>query len=286
MKRIKKIGRKIFPKKWHPRLKRIYSLLYNSVDFIRFQKPITKLLGSKYKKIDNIIEIDVTYDCNAKCINCCRSCRQAPTKDHMTAKQIKKFVDDSIKQKHFWKEIKIMGGEPTLNPEIFKILKEFIRYKKTYPKSNIRLLSNGLGKKTKEILKKVPKEIEIRNTEKEDDIQYFFPFNVAPKDKWYYKTIDYSNGCSAVNLGLNLNKNGFYVCPCAGAIDRVLGYNLGRKRIPYKKDTMKDQFKAFCPYCGFFALGSSLRVKGEKISKSWKKAYKNFEKEKPELKKY
>ena len=97
------------------RVKRVYR-------YIRVQKPVTKLFGPQYRRSRKFIEIEITYRCNLRCINCDRSCRQAPTNEQMSVEQIQKFINESVDNNVKWERIRVMGGEPTLHPDIFEIL--------------------------------------------------------------------------------------------------------------------------------------------------------------------
>ncbi len=282
---MRKIIRKLTPKSWHLRLKTIYSSFSKISDFIRVQKPITKMLGRKWKRSLKLIEIDITHDCNLKCLNCCRSCKQAPTNEEMTVDQIKKFVKESIDKKANWEMIRVMGGEPTLHQNLIEILNILAEYKKNHsPETKIELVTNGFGNTLNKISSKIPKEIIIHNTAKKLAIQHFYKFNLAPKDSKKYKYADFSNGCPAIcNVGIGLNRYGYYACANCGAIDRVMGLNIGRKKLPSSDDLMRDQLDACCRYCGIFGYGSTIRSKKEVMSPSWKKAYEKYKKEKPSL---
>ena len=135
--------------------------------FVRVQKLPTLIL----KPLDRInhyfIEINLGYKCNLRCFNCEASCRQAPSQESMSLEQINKFIDESIKQGRKWKIITIVGGEPTLHPQIFDILQQLLLYKKCFSRdAKIRIFSNGAGEKVNSILSKIPQEIMIENTKK------------------------------------------------------------------------------------------------------------------------
>jgi len=251
--------------------------------FIRLQKAITKLLGPLYPTNHSIIGIDITYDCNLKCLNCHNSCRQAPSKDYMSIEQIGKFIKESIGQKMKWSNIAILGGEPILHPNIFDIIKLLLSYKEDFsPDTIIQLYTNGFSPEANDVLCKVGNKVSIVNSHKEKIFQSFYAFNIAPMDDIRYKNVDYSNGCAtAQNCGLVLNKYGYYMCALGGGIDRVLGFDIGRKKIPSMDDSMLDQRRILCKYCGYFGL-SRITTK-EEISLSWKHAYENYNKKRPYL---
>ena len=254
--------------------------------YIRVQKPITKLFGPEYTRSREFIEIDITYRCNLKCINCNRSCRQAPSNEQMTVEQIQNFIKESIDNNVKWERIRVMGGEPTLHPNIFEILNLLLEYKKGYsPDTCIELVTNGFGKIVNDILSKVPKEIEIENSSKESKVQLFDPFNMAPKDSIVYKYADYSNGCQVISVdGIGLTPYGYYPCAVAGGIDRIFGFDIGRKKLPSAGDSMTDQLEVFCKLCGHFRAAK--RTNRELMSPTWKIAYENYKKRKQKLSLY
>ncbi len=105
----------------------------------------------------------------------------------------------------------------------------------------------------------------------------FKPFNIAPRDTFYNRFSDYSCGCRIIaDCGLGVTPSGYYMCAVAGGIDRVFQYNLGRKKIPDKSDTLEDQMSAFCELCGHF--GFSRPTRRVKMSESWRMAYERAQK--------
>ncbi|MFC1646052.1 hypothetical protein ACFL2Y_02610 [Candidatus Omnitrophota bacterium] len=133
----------------------------------------------------------------------------------------------------------------------------------------------------KAILIKIPDEIEIYNSFKKSPFQLFSPFNNAPQDRKNYKNGQYENGCINLTCGLGLSPYGYYCCGNAGGIDRIFGFNMGRKSIPSDTDRMIDQIQAFCKLCGIF---SCYRLtKKERMSPSWKKVYASYKINKPQM---
>lgn len=93
------------------------------------------------------VEIDITYKCNLKCLNCNRSCTQAPSKIEMPVADIEAFIDQSVKKNIVWKRIRILGGEPTLHSRIFDIIGLLSAYQRDFNPS-VRIPSNpkrGVG---------------------------------------------------------------------------------------------------------------------------------------------
>lgn len=241
--------------------------------FVRSQSQLTKIFGPKYSRSHRSIEIDVTYLCNLRCPNCNRSCGHAPSKEEMTIEQIEEFIKESSEKNIKWKQIKILGGEPTLHTKFFIIIELLLTYKNDHnPDLHIVVGTNGFGNRVKKVLSKLPECIEVENTSKDFESPIFFPFNMAPKDSILYKNVDYSNGCPiAAKDGIGLTPYGYYPCAIAGGIDRIFGFGVGRGKIPSHNDSMIDQLKIFCRLCGHFKF--SLPTKRAKVSNSWKVAY-------------
>jgi hypothetical protein len=240
----------------------------------------------EYRRSRNRIEIDLTYACNLKCLNCNRSCSQAPSEERITVGQIKKFVKESIENNVKWERIRLIGGEPTLHPDILEIVYIILEYNKRHsPETNIQLITNGFGPRVNKILEKVPQGISIENSNKKSVVQLFCSFNVAPQDYRNYRTGDYESGCVNCSIcGISLTPYGYYCCGVAGGIDRIFGLNIGRKSLPLVDDDMRDHLRAFCKLCGIFA--SFKLVRKEAMSVSWQKAYERYRKNRPKLTHY
>jgi hypothetical protein len=252
--------------------------------WLRIQKLSTMVLGGQYHTSHDLIEIDITYQCNLKCNNCNRSSAQAPDNVHIDLSQIVNFVEQSLKRKRPWKRIRILGGEPTLHPDFKQIIDQLLELKTHSPETVIELVTNGYGRKVNAALEHIPKDIWVENSYKSSNIQPSFgPFNMAPQDSVWYKFADYSNGCDiASSCGMGLTPQGYYPCAVAGGIDRVLGLKRGRQSLPSSDDDMRDLMDIACRLCGRFydghyvpdKLRPSLEV--QKNSRSWEKHYKDW----------
>lgn len=254
----------------------------------RINRNITKYLGYAFKVNAKRLDIITTAHCNSMCYDCSQNCRQAPSREKMNLEQIKKFILESNKLNKRWKMIIISGGESILEPDFFDLLNALLRYRKQYsPKTKIRLLTNGRGKTVQELLSKVPSEVEVVNTNKTSSINpTFISINAAPKDMPGYEKADFRNGCRLIRqCGGGLTKNGFYCCSTAGAIDRVMGFNLGLKSINANDEDFRKQLNTLCQYCGNF-LYSNYKNKPGFQTKSWKKAFASYKVKKPKLSEY
>lgn len=240
------------------------------------------------------IEIDITYECNLKCINCNRSSTQAPTKEGMSIEQIEKFVRESIELNKKWKLINLLGGEPSIHKDFLQIV-NLILYEyivKHSPETILQVTSNGFGELVQERLSKLPKHekliIDYASFKDERIVPYFSPFNDAPIDKPNGNEKEYHKGCWVTSYcGIGLNQMGYYPCGVAGGIDRVFQLNLGVQSLKNVDKSIAKYLDTFCRFCGNFSdyeknYGNFI-PRNEKaaltkpiISDSWKKAYKKY----------
>jgi uncharacterized radical SAM superfamily Fe-S cluster-containing enzyme len=247
----------------------------------------------------NKIEIDITYDCNLKCVACNRSCTQAPTKERLELSDIQIFIKESIELNKQWELINILGGEPTLHPDFEMIIKYISEeYIALYsPKTILQTVSNGLTKTTGELLEKVKHlphvVIDYNSFKISNRTEYFTPFNDAPIDDESFKNTDYTKACWVTSYcGIGLNKSGYYGCSVCGGIDRIVNKNRGG--INHLKDintaAFQKQFSKFCCLCGnykdydvnrgnFIPRCEKAPLKENIVSGSWVELYNTYNKE-------
>lgn len=105
------------------------------------------------------------------------------------------------------------------------------------------LATNGVGNYVKSVLSRVPKGVEFRNTQKDVKKYEHEAFNDAPQDSIFYRFSDYSYACRMSSwCGTGLTPYGYYLCPIAGGgIDRIFGFDMGRKQMPENNDQMMEQ---------------------------------------------
>ena len=106
-------------------------------------------------------EINITYDCDLACKWCNRLCGTKLNKpDHLTVPQAKKYFTIISNNIEPHSKIIIIGGEPTLHPQLFEILDlavEIIRPKLVVP---LLIRSHGIG----EVVPKILQQIKERYT--------------------------------------------------------------------------------------------------------------------------
>jgi hypothetical protein len=248
-------------------------LLKDAWQFVRTQSFVSDRFGRPYRPSRDHVEIDITYRCNLKCLNCNRSCTQAPSNIEMPVADIAAFLEQSIQRQVVWKRIRLLGGEPSLHSRLWDIIDLLIDYQRSSnPGVRLVLGSNYHGHQVRRVLGKLPEAIHVKSTLKSSRVNLFRPFNVAPVDKVAYRFADYACGCRIVeDCGLGLTPSGYYMCAVAGGIDRIFRYGLGRTSLPDESDAMLDQMSAFCSLCGHF--GFQWPTRRARLSPTWRRAY-------------
>lgn len=235
------------------------------------------------------IEIDITTDCNLKCYNCDRQCRQAPSKQMIQLATVEKLVEQSQELDHKFQMLSVLGGEPLLHPELPKIL-ETCR-----PICNqLRLATNGL-------IPVDPVKLGLRETDviensgKRSICQEFDPVNLAPRDyldlpkEFYHRAcwVTYQTNRDYVQegyfAGRSFSVDGkYYPCGAGGAIDRVFRLGVGRDHLRdlFDEDIIHWQLEELCSLCGRFlnAHFDYPRICYPKYSPSWEAALQAFPK--------
>lgn len=232
------------------------------------------------KNILNKIQIEITSKCNMQCPSCDRACGIAPSEERMSLTQFSEFINESLDLGWAWRRIDILGGEPTLHPEIMEIIGEVSRYRESH-KSWVRFTTNGLGK-ADNILKKLPSWVNIRNSKKEiGKNRSFVAYNWAPIDLG----IPNPPFCDLPwRCGIGLTKNGYFPCGPGASIARVFGLDIGLKSL---KDLnlfdLTEMFGAVCRYCGHAPTKGYQRTRECMISESWARAAERYRESNREL---
>lgn len=254
-----------------------------------FKKKIRKEDFVPWIPNKNRVEIEITTRCNLSCFNCDRSVRQAPSNECMSLEQIEKFVNESIELNWDWKWITLIGGEPTLHPQLFDTFKILNSYKDTNPDCTIEITTNGYGQFVNEVLSKLPDWVYVRNSQKKSGKHKFSSYNIAPVDLKEYVNTDFTKGCWITgSCGIGLTRYGYYPCGAGASVDRIFGFNIGQKNLSSVNDAiLREQLKLLCKYCGHYKINyDAKKITKEKMSVSWRKAYKEYKKRKPDLSLY
>lgn len=258
---------------------------HNNILFI----PIEMILGkedinsSKFYKYESVtyldyMEININDHCNMNCKGCSHFAPIAP----VSFKNFNTFFKDIKRLKelipHIFK-IRIMGGEPFLNPELKKYVEVI---KEVYPYTDLRIVTNGLllkniddelldfiknndvmldisvyppiYKTIDEIVKKLKdKKVKIFL----ENISIFKPILLSKKEKYPFKTLQ---NCNCINL-----ENGFISsCPLQTTIkyynerfENKYNYKTNKINIYDSitgaeiKKRLKEPFE-LCDYCAHY----------------------------------
>jgi hypothetical protein len=237
----------------------------------RVSKGVTRMLGPRFRRSREVIQIDITYACDLRCFHCNRSCAQAPTEERISLERVRAFTQESAGRGLRWKQIWISGGEPTLHPELLEICDVLAAWRREHsPETRLTMVTNGRSSLR-------PQGISVRNSGKTERFQpHFLPFNLAPCDEPQFSRSDFRNGCKILSVaGIALTPRGYYPCAVAGGIDRVFGFGLERAAIPDEGDEMRAELERLCALCGqFHRNGNAPAVEPrEMLSPSWARAY-------------
>jgi len=257
--------------------------------------------GPPYRPSHDRIVIDLTTVCDLGCVDCNRSCgpRQAPAQEHITLEQVRRFVDESLAQGRRWRVMQLEGGEPTLHPRFHAIVGCLQSYRREHaPDTVVKVISNGRSEACRAALAKLPGSVEVFITAKRETVQASHcAFNLAPVDLPEFAGIEFSRGCFLpAHEGLGLTRHGYYPHPVCGGIERVFGFDIGRRSLPPVTDDLRDQFARLCPLCGLFRFFASLdrerpdimphareRARRGAMSSSWQRAYAGYRTQRPKL---
>ena len=110
---------------------KIYEFKNRHIVFNIFGIKIKFIIDKKYKKYRSLpsikyLEVHLCDHCNLKCKLCSHYCNLVQSEIFTDLKQYKKDINELAKKLNI-KTIRLMGGEPLLNPDIeefFKVFKE------------------------------------------------------------------------------------------------------------------------------------------------------------------
>lgn len=224
------------------------------------------------------IELDITYRCNLNCVNCNRVCGLAPRDDMMSLSQVERFREETLTAGVRWDQVAVLGGEPTLHPDVRPILGTVLGLAK-----RVLFVTNGLtGVRSPEDLGFPADAFKLKNTAKKNRVHRFAVMTDAVVD--FHPDIpdsQYAAGCEIPRVcGLGLNASGYYPCPIAGTVDRIFDMGLAAGSLRELLDSDPAQvFVSCCRYCGHFwdTLGRPWDIHEQPtISVSWEDALRRF----------
>jgi hypothetical protein len=232
------------------------------------------------------IDLDITTRCNLGCFNCSRSVGVAPADESLSLAQLERFLRETAELSWPWRSITLAGGEPTLHPELGKIVERLAAYKRDHADCEIRLVSNGHGMRVQEVLSSIPRWVTVKSSAKSSNRHVFHSYNLAPIDVPRYRNADFRRGCFVAEYcGVALTRNGYYGCAPGGAVDRVFGFDLGLKSLALLREAaVREQFATLCRCCGHFKYNyREPQVVEQATSASWQDALEKYKRKRPVL---
>jgi len=234
------------------------------------------------------LEIDITYVCGHNCVDCNRitGLARAGHEADMDVEQLKYALHESEQSGHLWQRIALMGGEPTLHPQLHAIVAETVAYQARSPDHvDILVVTRGVGQKVEqeiEWLREQCPSVGVRNTQKiNGPTEQHFAVTLAPCDRPSWPTKHHCRGCYASGkCGFGLNYAGFYPCAPAAAIDRVFGGDWGVKVLrQVTPEHLEAILQEACPLCGVYnGIEPAIQsLAHPQVSPSWERALAKFE---------
>ncbi|HEX3043743.1 MAG TPA: radical SAM protein [Bacillota bacterium] len=217
------------------------------------------------------VELEITTSCNLMCKFCDRRCSQAPSNERMSLDHVRRFVDESIQLNYQWEKIGILGGEPTLHPELEEIILILQTYTQKFPNADLFLATNYHGWTVRQKVKTLQKKIRVVKSPKNDNPKYFNNINLTQIDFG-----DIIHNCNiASGTGLGYTTRGYFPCGAGAAIARVLGMDIGLKSLAEVNQTsIREMLRELCPYCGH---GLAIKVgNNSSTSPFWEEAYRKY----------
>jgi hypothetical protein len=193
----------------------------------------------------------------------------------MSLEHVRRLVDESIQLNYQWEKIGILGGEPTLHPELEEIILILQTYTQKFPKADLFLATNYHGGAVRHKVKALQKKIRVVKSRKNNNPWWFNNINLTQIDH-----SDIIHNCNiASGTGLGYTNRGYFPCGAGAAIARVLGMDIGLKSLAEVNQTsIREMLKKLCPYCGH---GLAIKVgKNNSTSPFWEEAYRNYREKK------
>lgn len=207
------------------------------------------------------LELDITYTCGMGCHNCNRMTGVAPPRPGqiVTVEQIERLIDQSVRLCWPWREWFLLGGEPTLHPDLDAIIARIAAHCQRHnPRLQVTLCTHGNGVQGRldELTAAFP-FLQVLNSHKDGFIQPgFIAACMAPVDvdpQWAASHAQPEGCIVSWHCGLGLNYKGFYPCAIAAAIDRVFGFDEAVADLAaVTVESMRAKYAVFCKLCGHY----------------------------------
>ncbi len=238
------------------------------------------------------LELDITYVCDMACLQCNRALGLIGSHEMMTIDQVSRVLHESASMQRPYLEIRVLGGEPTLHPHLSGIVDTLDWYRRQVGNCSVSLWTHGHGEQVKQEIGKLPAWIRIRVSAKQPKVvgEGFDAFLAAPLDYQESHAQDYWNGCGQIapgRCGIGVSPYGVYSCPCAAAIDRIVGLDIGLTSLTDACDErFRKQCDQLCRYCGHFLVDRGVQVSTETVSDTWQVLRDRYRTHRPRLVRY
>lgn len=215
------------------------------------------------------VEIQINTSCDCFCHGCDRF-SDVISDPNMTVEQVRRFVDESISLEWRWDRIRLLGGEPTLHPQLLEIVEELMRYRRFHPKVFLQLLSNGLGKLDQTVWDEtslvvdrtkhpslrgwlIDRGIDPHVEAKERGVtpSWFHNTRLAPIDRGELGPLEPCGIFGVHGCGIALTRHGYFLDGAGASVARVAGLDLGVMSLrDVTWEAMLEQSKHLCHLCG------------------------------------
>jgi hypothetical protein len=244
--------------------------------------------GIRFKNI----ELEINSICDLACFGCDRF-SDVTTAPNMTVAQVSRFVDESLELGWDWERIRLLGGEPTLHPQLKEIAGEIQRYKHRFRNVFVQVLSNGRGKWERERhwLTRIGFNVHVEGPKvKGVTPNWFTNTRIVPLDR--NPTVITVPPCGIFDVrgcGIGLTRHGYFLDGAGASIARVAGYDIGVMALKdLTWDAMLDQAKVLCRVCGHWNPSNATIVEkvtktGQVTGKFWTETLEKYKATKPTL---
>ena len=213
------------------------------------------------------VEIEITTRCNLMCRHCDRRCSQAPAEVDIQFEDIERFVAESRTLGYQWEKIALLGGEPTLHPNLEEIIGTISDFVGTLEACEFFLVTNSCGRDVKRTIRSIDSLISIEKRPKSPNEPWFTNMDLAPID-----VAESVTSCEITSIcGLGLTPWGYFPCGAGAAIARSLDLDIGIRSLrDVNEENMIALLERLCQFCGH-ALPTAAG-KDDSVSPFWEKA--------------
>ena len=192
------------------------------------------------------IELHLTYHCNLACRYCNRCCGLgvSHTPD-MEWPEIRRALYGSGQS---WKRIVLIGGEPTLHPNVIPVAREC---RSAFPEARVVIVSNEHTEESRRIvatLEDLGVQRHSQDRKEASVLHVCRDMYLSRSDLRILRDGDCDCDWRAADCGFSADAFGITACSCGGAIDGILG--LGVRTWDWAEVKNPDRLRRLCEHCG------------------------------------